>query len=34
VTDTYEHADRLESYQRVADVAATIEFKPTMPVGA
>jgi luciferase family oxidoreductase group 1 len=34
VTDTYEHADRLESYQRVAEVAATIEVKPTMPVGA
>jgi hypothetical protein len=34
VTDTYEHADRLESYQRVAEVAATIEAKPTMPVGA
>src|SRR5579862_3259924 len=25
VTDTYEHSDRLQSYQRVADVAATIE---------
>ena len=24
VTDTYEHADRLESYKRVADVAATV----------
>ena len=28
VTDTYEHADRIESYQRVADIAATIEMKP------
>jgi luciferase family oxidoreductase group 1 len=27
VTDTYEHADRLQSYQRVAEVAATIEAK-------
>ena len=34
VTDTYEHADRLESYQRVAEVAAMIEARPTMPVGA
>jgi alkanesulfonate monooxygenase SsuD/methylene tetrahydromethanopterin reductase-like flavin-dependent oxidoreductase (luciferase family) len=25
VTDTYEHADRLESYQRVAAAAGTIE---------
>jgi len=24
VTDTYEHADRLQSYQRVAEIAATI----------
>ena len=30
VTDTYEHADRLESYQRVAQIAATIEVKPTV----
>src|ERR1700681_1900751 len=29
VTDTYEHADRLQSYQRVASVAARIETKPT-----
>jgi alkanesulfonate monooxygenase SsuD/methylene tetrahydromethanopterin reductase-like flavin-dependent oxidoreductase (luciferase family) len=29
VTDTYEHADRLESYRRVADVARMIEAKPT-----
>jgi luciferase family oxidoreductase group 1 len=34
VTDTYEHVDRLESYQRVAGVAATIEVKPTVAVGA
>jgi len=26
VTDTYEHADRLESYRRVAGIAATIEL--------
>ena len=34
VTDTYEHADRLQSYQRVAGVAKMIEVKPTAPVGA
>jgi luciferase family oxidoreductase group 1 len=34
VTDTYEHADRLQSYRRVADVAAMIEAKPTVAVGA
>jgi luciferase family oxidoreductase group 1 len=28
VTDTYEHADRLESYRRVAEVASGIEMKP------
>jgi luciferase family oxidoreductase group 1 len=33
VTDTYEHADRLESYQRVAGIAAMIEVKPIMTVG-
>jgi alkanesulfonate monooxygenase SsuD/methylene tetrahydromethanopterin reductase-like flavin-dependent oxidoreductase (luciferase family) len=27
VTDTYEHADRIESYRRVADLAATIEVR-------
>jgi luciferase family oxidoreductase group 1 len=32
VTDTYEHADRLQSYQRVAGVAAMIEMKPTTSV--
>jgi luciferase family oxidoreductase group 1 len=34
VTDTYEHADRLQSYQRVAAIAAMIEVAATMPVGA
>jgi luciferase family oxidoreductase group 1 len=34
VTDTYEHADRLQSYQRVAAIAAMIEVKPTVAVGA
>jgi luciferase family oxidoreductase group 1 len=34
VTDTYEHADRLQSYQRVADVARMIEAKSTAVVGA
>jgi hypothetical protein len=29
VTDTYAHADRLQSYQRVVGVAAMIEVKPT-----
>jgi luciferase family oxidoreductase group 1 len=33
VTDTYEPADRLQSYQRVADIAAKIEMKPRMAVG-
>jgi hypothetical protein len=33
VTDTYEHADRLQSYQRVDSVAATIEVKPLVAVG-
>jgi hypothetical protein len=27
VTDTYEHADRLQSYERVARIAQTIELK-------
>ena len=30
VTDTYEHADRLDSYRRVADVAAAIEVSSTV----
>ena len=34
VTDTYEHADRLESYRRVAGVAGKIEVKPTVAVEA
>ena len=34
VTDTYDHADRLQSYRRVADVAAMIEAKPSAVVGA
>ncbi len=28
VTDTYEHADRVASYQRVAAIAASIELRP------
>jgi hypothetical protein len=27
VTDTYEHADRLQSYERVARIAKIIELK-------
>ena len=34
VTDTYEHEERLQSYRRVADVAAMIEAKPSVTVGA
>jgi luciferase family oxidoreductase group 1 len=34
VTDTYDHADRLESYRRVADLARMIDAKPTVAVGA
>jgi len=34
VTDTYEHADRLQSYRRMADVVTMIEVKPTAGVGA
>ena len=33
VTDTYEHADRLQSYERVASVARMIEAKPALAVG-
>ena len=33
VTDTYEHTARLESYQRVAAIASTIELKPAAAVG-
>jgi len=34
VTDTYEHADRIESYRRVADVARMIRVRPTVVVEA
>jgi len=34
VTDAYEHADRLESYRRVAGVATMIEMKSTVVVEA
>src|ERR1700757_455865 len=34
VTDTYEHADRLQSYQRVADIASMIDAKSIAVVGA
>jgi alkanesulfonate monooxygenase SsuD/methylene tetrahydromethanopterin reductase-like flavin-dependent oxidoreductase (luciferase family) len=34
VTDTDEHADRLHSYRRLADVATPTEAKPTVVVGA
>jgi luciferase family oxidoreductase group 1 len=34
VTDAYEHADRIESYRRVADVATMIDVKPTVVVEA
>ena len=33
VTDTYEHADRLQSYERVGGIAAMIELKPILAVG-
>jgi alkanesulfonate monooxygenase SsuD/methylene tetrahydromethanopterin reductase-like flavin-dependent oxidoreductase (luciferase family) len=34
VTDTYDHADRLQSYRRVAEIARMIEAKPSVAVGA
>jgi luciferase family oxidoreductase group 1 len=34
VTDTYEHGDRIESYQRVAGVARMIDVKPSASVEA
>ena len=34
VTDTYEHADRIESYRRVAGIATMIEPRPTVTVEA
>ncbi len=30
VTDTYEHTDRLRSYERVAGIAATLDMKPAV----
>ena len=33
VTDTYKHEDRLQSYRRVAEVAAKIELKVTANIG-
>src|SRR6202051_4435993 len=33
VTDTYDHAERLQSYRRVADVATMIEGKATVAAG-
>lgn len=33
VTDTYEHSDRLQSYQRVGRIAGMIEVKPIVAVG-
>jgi luciferase family oxidoreductase group 1 len=32
VTDTYEHSDRLQSYQRVAGIVAMVELKPSVIV--
>jgi luciferase family oxidoreductase group 1 len=34
VTDTYEHSDRLQSYQRLAAIAKTIEAKSNVAIGA
>jgi len=34
VTDAYEHAERLQSYRRVAEVATMIEVQPTVAVEA
>ena len=34
VTDTYEHADRLQSYQLAAEVVSQIKLSPTAIVGA
>ena len=34
VTDTYEHADRVESYRRVAALARTIEVNTGVSLGA
>ncbi|MGB7602779.1 MAG: LLM class flavin-dependent oxidoreductase [Candidatus Sulfotelmatobacter sp.] len=34
VTDTYDHAERLQSYRRVADIARMIDLKPSVALGA
>jgi alkanesulfonate monooxygenase SsuD/methylene tetrahydromethanopterin reductase-like flavin-dependent oxidoreductase (luciferase family) len=34
VADTYEHADRLQSYQRVAALANTVAIEPSVHAGA
>jgi alkanesulfonate monooxygenase SsuD/methylene tetrahydromethanopterin reductase-like flavin-dependent oxidoreductase (luciferase family) len=34
VTDTYEDADRLQSYRRVADIATMIEVNPSVALEA
>jgi alkanesulfonate monooxygenase SsuD/methylene tetrahydromethanopterin reductase-like flavin-dependent oxidoreductase (luciferase family) len=34
VTDTYEHADRLRSYQGVAGISTAIEVKPSLAMKA
>jgi alkanesulfonate monooxygenase SsuD/methylene tetrahydromethanopterin reductase-like flavin-dependent oxidoreductase (luciferase family) len=34
VTDTYEHADRVESYRRVANLATIIEVQPRVTAEA
>jgi alkanesulfonate monooxygenase SsuD/methylene tetrahydromethanopterin reductase-like flavin-dependent oxidoreductase (luciferase family) len=34
VTDTYEHTDRLQSYERVAQIANTIEVKSPVTASA
>jgi luciferase family oxidoreductase group 1 len=34
VTDTYEHADRIQSYHRVADVATAVHVKPAVAIEA
>jgi alkanesulfonate monooxygenase SsuD/methylene tetrahydromethanopterin reductase-like flavin-dependent oxidoreductase (luciferase family) len=34
VTDTYEHADRLQSYRRVADITAKLEVMPSIALEA
>ena len=33
VTDTYEHTDRLQSYERVSKIAAEIEVQSSVTVG-